>query len=112
MLDDGAVRIDEYLGDAEHLVLPDMLDGQAVTVSGEDAFASCPVLDYAAIPRSVTEIADSTFYGCESLRFAAIPDTVIEIGDSAFWGCTPLTDVSIPGSVNHFPGIFPHRRCA
>ena len=121
VLGDGTVRIDEYEGDDEKVVIPSQIDGKSVTVIGDNsfqfseitsitipdsvtaigacAFASCPLLTSINLPDSVTEIGEMAFLDCTSLISINIPDSVTLISGCAFAGCTSLTLINIPESV-------------
>lgn len=121
VLDDGTVKIDEYEGDDEKVVIPSQIDGKSVTVIGNNsfqfseitsitipdsvtaidncAFASCPSLTSINLPESVTEIGEMAFMGCTSLISINIPDSVTVISGCAFAGCTSLKTITIPESV-------------
>ena len=89
--DDGTATISAYMGDEEHVVVPDVIDGwpvsalegtfwgnktvrtvtvaSGITTIGENTFAECPRLTYVHLlaPYSV-DIYTSAFYGSEKLR--------------------------------------------
>ena len=81
-LEDGTVRIFEYLGTEASLKIPDTIEGKDVTVIWNDK-----VTGGAVGPNG----ASITYYGGSispnaKLKSVCIPDTVIKIGDSAFSG--------------------------
>ena len=61
-----------YYGDELDFVIPNKIDGMAVT-----------------------GIADGAFSGCTGLTSVTIPDSVTSIGDGAFSGCTGLTSINV-----------------
>ena len=91
--------IEEYIGSAAEVVIPEDINGVKVTTIGYHAFSYRTSLTSVTIPDSVTEIKYSAFEGCTSLTNVTIPDSVTEIGHSAFYDCTSLTSVTIPDNV-------------
>ena len=55
-------------------IIPDKIDGAAVTHIGYQAFYYCVSLASIVIPNSVTSIGNSAFIGCTSLASIDIPD--------------------------------------
>lgn len=74
---------------------------EGVTSIGNNAFASCSVLQEVVIPNSVTSIGDNAFEFCETLQKINIPDGVTNIGEWAFYRCDALQEVTIPGGVTN-----------
>ena len=99
VLDDGAVEIISYHGEATDLTIPSEIDGMNVTSIGDSAFYDCDSLESITIPDSVKSIGGQAFDSCSSLISITIPDSVKSIGNHAFSGCDSLTDITIPSSV-------------
>ena len=87
-----------YSGNGE-LEIPDAIDGQTVTVIGEDCFKDCDRLTTVILPNTLTEIDDRAFSGCSNLRGIYIPEGVTRIGSSAFANCSSLEAIYLPESV-------------
>ncbi|MCI7351538.1 MAG: leucine-rich repeat protein [Ruminococcus sp.] len=106
------------------VVIPEKIDGKAVTAIGVNTFNGCLSLESITIPNSVTSIGDNAFIGCKSLKSITlpsnsefkcipsfgfkdcssltsitIPDSVTSIGSNAFSGCESLESIFIPDSV-------------
>lgn len=80
-------------------VIPDELDGHAVTGIGDYAFYGCNRLTSVTMPDSVTSIGNWAFSGCYDLTSLTIPERVMSIGNGAFHSCEDLTSVTIPDGV-------------
>ena len=99
VLDDGTVEITKYVGSAEKVDVPEMIDGKSVTGIGEYAFCNCTSFTSITIPDSVTSIGNDAFNGCTSLTSITIPSSVMSICTRTFKGCANLTSITIPDSV-------------
>lgn len=82
-----------------NVIIPNEIDGVAVTSIGGSAFKNCSSLTNITISSSVTSIGDWAFNGCSSLTSITIPSSVTSIGDTAFNGCSSLASITIPSSV-------------
>lgn len=82
-------------------VIPETIEGVAVTAIGEYAFARCENLTSVTIPDSVTSIGENAFYYRDSLTSVIIPDSITTIGDSIFYNCDSLSSVTIGNGVTH-----------
>lgn len=112
----------KHLVTAANPVIPDEIEGTAVTQLGKELFMNDTVIESAVIPDSVTAIGANAFFGCTSLKevyisssVKAIPDgcfrycialesvdmpyTLTSIGANAFSDCMSLTSVDIPANV-------------
>ena len=79
------VRIREYEGEDEEIVIPSEFKGEPVTEIGEEAFYNCVALKKVIIPDSVTSIGDYAFSECRALTEINMPESVRNIGSAAFW---------------------------
>ena len=109
-LEDGTVRIYEYLGTETSLNIPDTIDGKVVTVlksdsryvsssgSGEGGkIATQVTLNSIKIPDTVTEIGRGAFLE-NNLEKIEFPSNLTTIGASAF-GKNKLKKVEMPNTV-------------
>ena len=80
------------------VVIPEEIEGVAVTEIGGSAFSGCSSLSSIEIPEGVTEIGGYAFYECSSLSSIEIPEGVTEIRDSIFYGCSSLKTAGPTGS--------------
>ena len=90
VLEDGTAEIINFSGSADELVIPDVLDGIAVTSIGNQAFYGNQALTSVKIPSGVTAIGEYAFSGCISMISATIPDSVVSIMDNSFTVCDNL----------------------
>ena len=83
---DGTIKIIQYDGFDENIVVPSTING-----------------------KTVTEIADNAFYwgnayGDTEVKSITLPSTIKTIGKEAFWGCSNLTNLNIPENVEFIGG--------
>ncbi len=99
-----------YTGEGGDVVIPSEINGNKVTVIGEDAFFGCDSLRSISIPNSVTSIESAAFADCSNLKSVSIPESVTKIGDAAFEYCSSLKSIDIPESVTDI-GSWAFRCC-
>ena len=120
--EEDGVRIIEYNGSEEAVVIPEFIQGKPVRVIGfhafwcnydvrsmvlpqnlrmiaQSAFNSCENLEKLEIPYGTEIIGISSFRSCRRLKTLILPSSVKEIGVHAFCNCTNLREVAIPDSV-------------
>ena len=71
---------------AGELLIPETIEGKAVTAIGTEAFRACGSLTIIILPDSVTSIGYYAFSSCTGLTSFYIPPNVTSIGDEAFFG--------------------------
>lgn len=103
------VQINGYQGDGGYIVIPDEIEGSAVTRIAPNAFADADGITGVSLPEKLQIIGDSAFYGIEGLTgVLVVPESVIDIGSHAFQS-TSLTGIAIKSSceidVNAFANI-------
>lgn len=86
-------------GDITAVVIPDTIDGVAVTGIGDHAFEYCTSLISVTIPDGVTSIGYYAFYECDSLTSVNIPGSVTRIEEWAFSDCDSLSSLTISDGV-------------
>lgn len=88
-LKSGSLRITKFIGfDEKEITIPNQLDGKAITVVGENAFAKCKGIEKVIIPEGITTIENGAFSDCESLKTILLPTTLRRLGN------TPKTKLS------------------
>lgn len=80
-------------------VIPESIDGVAITKIGYEAFWKCSNLYSVTLPDSIQSIDNEAFSACSSLSEITIPDSVMVLGSKAFWGCNTLTSVKLPSNI-------------
>lgn len=106
----------KYSGNDSDVVIPNTIDGVAVTtigkyISGEDdpsdgVFDSCGYLINVDILSGVTKINRWTLNACSNLENVVIPDSVMHIDSRAFVSCSNLKTIAInkpAGSITGSP---------
>ena len=93
---DGTAKITGYTGSAAELVIPDSIDGHAVTALGTDAFYSQTGLTSVVIPDSVTEIGEAAFQYCISLEKVVLPQGLTGLSKALFSNCYRLSELNLP----------------
>lgn len=121
------ITLTKYLGTEEEVMIPNEIDGAAVTVlgnglfvnnksvvsvvipdtvveiqagrTGSSAFGHMDKLERVTIPGSVKVIGSCTFISCDILSEVILEEGIEEIGYSAFEGCYGLKEITIPESV-------------
>lgn len=96
----------EYTGEEENVVIPDEIQGQAVTVIGDGSFTfssdSSKILEV-VLPKYLEVIGSFAFSSCPSLKTIKIPEHFKEFHRNAFFQCTSLEEIHFPKSVEKIP---------
>ncbi|MBQ3003248.1 MAG: leucine-rich repeat protein, partial [Clostridia bacterium] len=92
-VEDGEVRITDYLGSAAEIVIPSELGGMPVTSIGYSAFSNSDEATSITIPDSVTEIASYAFAWCYALTEITIPASVKWVEYDVFYECNALQNI-------------------
>ena len=80
------ITISKYTGNDINLVIPESIDGKAVTQIGRDVFARKQNLISVKIPGGVTIIENQAFRDCQSLTTVDLPPRLTSIQNAAFSG--------------------------
>lgn len=95
---DSEVIITGCTGDKEtttSLVVPESIEGKAVTTLGGDGFEDFYALTSVTLPDSITKIGGGTFRNTD-ISSLDLPDSLQEIGIQAFDKCPYLKELTIP----------------
>lgn len=82
-VENGAITITKFIGfDEKEIVVPNRIDGIAVKVIGENAFAKCTGIEKVVISEGITEIRNGVFSECTSLKNVSLPSSLKKIGNA------------------------------
>lgn len=95
---DGEVTITDYIGENEHVLIPDTVDGLPVTALADKAFYEKTVTTV-VVPDSVTEIGAACFSGDNYLVSLKLPDGLKRLPPASLESCMRLYDFDLPQSL-------------
>jgi hypothetical protein len=95
--DGRGIVIDQYLGTATDVRIPDRIENLPVVRIGESAFPtnSGVYITSVVIPNTVTHIENDAFNGQSRLPSIRFPSKLVEIGARAFRSCYALTSIDL-----------------
>ncbi len=96
---DNGITIMEYTGSDTDVVIPEKIDGKAVTTIGYLAFTSCDKVVSVKIPDTVTVIEQQAFESCKALESVELSGNLKVIGICAFWACQQLSRIDLPDTL-------------
>ncbi|MBQ7003086.1 MAG: leucine-rich repeat protein [Oscillospiraceae bacterium] len=121
----GTVTITGYTGEDADVVVPETINGVAVTRIGSSAFEDNLTITNVVLPGTIEAIEYKAFAECKNLETINFPDPlatignyaftsclrlqaidlkqVESIGDCAFQLCISLKEIVVPGSVSYIP---------
>lgn len=87
VLSDGTIGISGYTGSEANLIIPDELNGKAVTKIMGGAFSNNQKLESVVIPAGITKIDGNPFWSCFNLSSIKVddPESNFEFVDGAFF---------------------------
>ena len=94
-VDNEAVTITGYDGEAAEVVIPAEISGVAVKIIGGEAFRNKNTMTNVSIPEGIVTIEAKAFENCTALTAVDIPDTVTKVSANAFSNCTALESVEL-----------------
>ena len=94
----GKIRIGNYFGAKDTVVVPETICNMAVYSIGPNAFMNNAFIKWVKLPGSLREINPNAFKDCSQLEFVSIPFGVKKIGHHAFSNCNIKT-LYLPESV-------------
>lgn len=96
---ENGITISGYLGNGGDVVIPESINGKAVTEIGIRAFGSNKSIKSVKFPATLEKIGDRAFMVCVGIEKLELPSSIKEIGSAAFADCMELTEVNIPQGV-------------
>ena len=88
------MMITEYSGTDSYVVLPDEIEGEAVTALDDYAFARNLEVEEIWLPEDLKEVGRYAFYRCRNLKKLVLGNQLLDMGGGALTGCH-LTEVEI-----------------
>lgn len=86
-VEDGKLTVTSYTGTDAELVIPEKIDGYAVSAIGDRAFADNARLVSVSVPEGVESLGWFAFSGCVALKNISLPSSVQAISYGAFQNC-------------------------
>ena len=96
LVENGAVTLTGYTGDAAEVEIPAEIEGLPVTKLGDQLFEGCENLTRVTLPDSITTIGEGAFARCYNLAEINIPEGVTSLADVTFDNCYALTNLEFP----------------
>lgn len=90
----GTYTISEYVGSSEMVVIPDEIDGIAVTNISSGVFSGNENIKAVKIGDNIVELGEKLFINAVNLKYVICGKNVKSIGDYCFTG-TSLTDIEL-----------------
>lgn len=81
---DDTIRLTAYTGEGGALILPDTIDGKAVSTLGEELFRGNETITALYIPQTITSIEKNLLTGCRSIKVLSTPQLGATRQDSGF----------------------------
>ena len=91
-------RVTKYIGSADYVSVPAMIDGYIIESIGNNAFEKNMSLRGVVLPETVRAIGDRAFAGCVLLENVGFGHAE-SIGSNAFEGCVSLREINLPGTM-------------
>lgn len=82
-IENGTAVLTEYKGTSKKVVVPDVVDGYAVTRL-EGTFCNNKKIKEVEISERISYVGEKTFYGCSNLRCVKLPLSLSHLGEYAF----------------------------
>lgn len=99
LLEDSSCMITKYTGEEQIVIMPDQLDGHAVSVIGTGAFSRNKTLTTLYLPQTVTTLQKEAISWCTTLKNVYLPDSLIHLEPRAILSCNSLSVLAV--SPNH-----------
>lgn len=93
------ITVSGYLGKGGDIVIPESINGKAVTEIGIRAFGGNEAVKTVKFPETLETICNRAFMACIGLEKLELPSSVRNIGSASFASCNALTELNIPQGV-------------
>ncbi len=101
---DGTLKIVAYEKDEQQVIVPQNIEGKAVTVIGNGSFYRKKMMSI-SLPQGLKTIEYGAFYRCYSLTEIVIPQTVTQIGGNPFFRVSSLKRISVESNNQNYCDI-------
>ena len=96
---EGGACISRYIGRAQNLVIPELVDGTPVVSIAPYAFEGNAELRDVVCPSHVVEMGSRAFANCPALERIVFPADLARYENSWIAGCTRLEEIVLPGAI-------------
>lgn len=101
------VTICGYTGNLQDIVIPEEINGRAVSAIDKDTFAGNRKITSVTIPLSVVDIGEGSFNNCENLETVTLSGGV-QVLSNVFCSCPRIKSISFPYGVTEINNSFHH----
>lgn len=102
---DVGIRLGQYKGGDADIVVPQLVDGRAVTAISPHTFSRCSGIKSVTLPETIGSIGHYAFRDCTELTSVNLPHRVASIGKNAFGGCSELKELHLPERVHSIDSL-------
>ena len=96
--------LDKYIGNNEHVIIPDLWNGMPVTKISAKAFLSCKTITSLVISDNITDIEAWAFAHMKNLKEISLPTNNITFGKDVFLDCPELVQINLTNDKSDNPG--------
>ncbi len=102
---ESTITITGYIGADGDVIIPNEINGLAVSNIGNQAFVGRTNLTSILIPTGITNLGAYAFQSCTALANVTIPESVTTIGQSPFSGCTGLKTILVEAGNSNYSSL-------
>ena len=92
--EDGGITITKYIGEGNHVTIPQTINSKKVTIVGERSFAGANIISI-VVPDTIIYISSYAFASCAILSNVKMSESLITISWGAFLNCNSLTTIDL-----------------
>ncbi len=97
---DGTLTINKYVGLAENVEIPGMIDGKKVCYIGRESFVDNVYLKKVILPDTILSIDYRAFANCAKLEEVVAGKNLAYVGEKVFEKCVTLKNFNCSGDIN------------